>query len=621
MQLHIECPICEQHITTPELPANKTIICPSCSRKFKFSAAAKVSPPLPNQKKEAADPNRLSVPNASGKTPSQPNSTAAQNPLRQTETTSSQSSKSTGKHRLAIQLQKRRKRRFISTLTTTALLTIAIGILTGLLVKQMKQDKVADKGNPEASDRETNPTPTRIIKPEKKSLPSEPKLPPKTLKQQIPKNIPDQQFVQLDAKSVQNCWETVQPNLLSLKIYDGKGTHDAVGTIIDSRGWVLTNYSAVKGASKIEVTSSLKSIQYLGETELLNDVVRGYVAVNKEKDLIILSVNRRFIVAFTTVESITRNNVVKSEFLLQCAPPSLGNIYGGIETRIQSRGTLNSLVPVAQATAQRMKLKNPDLVWFSAQTPTLSLPGTPLFKINGNLAALLSFRIEENNFFVPVDSVHALMADTTEDIKPLKELSPLSDTSDFISISEKNPMRESIVKLNLLTDACKQFDWIPKKAPEYETLQSLITSYAAIKKQSMKDLGTETDKQVTRQLAQLETSLNQRALLFSDDDQSALKQMNRSFAESALQKPNQYLPIYGEFIQIQIASNQILVQLVGTSTYIRAPFVQTDEPMRPESKWLFFIKTAEAPKTINLKLSAGETVPTETASEFYNFGQ
>jgi hypothetical protein len=621
MQLHIECPICEQHITTPELRANKTIICPSCSRKFKFSAAAKVSPPLPSQKKEAADPNRLAVPSASGKTPSQPNSTAAQNSLRQTETASSQSSKSTSKHRLSIQLQKRRKRRFISTLTTTALLTIAIGILTGLLVKQMKQVKVADNSDPETSDTETNPTPTPNIKPDKKSLPSEPKLPPETLKQQIPKNIPNQQFVQLDAKSVQNCWETVQPNLLSLKIYNGKGTHDAVGTIIDSRGWVLTNYSAVKGASKIEVTSSLKSIQYLGETELLNDVVRGYVAVNKEKDLIILSVNRRFIVAFTTVEPITRNNVVKSEFLLQCAPPSLENLYGGIETRIQSRGTLNSLVPVAQATAQRMKLKNPDLVWFSAQTPTLSLPGTPLFKINGDLAALLSFRIEENNFFVPVDSVHALMADTTEDIKPLKELSPLSETSDFISISDNNPMRESIVKLNLLTDACKQFDWIPKKAPEFETLQSLITSYAAIKKQSMKDPRTETDKQVTRRLAQLDTSLNQRAILFSDDDQSALKQMNRSFAESALQKPNQYLPIYGEFIQIQFASNQILVRLVGTSTYIRAPFVQTDEPMRPESKWLFFIKTAEAPKTVNLKLSVGETVPTETASEFYNFGQ
>lgn len=621
MQLHIECPICEQHISTPELPANKTIICPSCSRKFKFSAAAKVSPQLPIQKKEAADPNRLSVPNASGQPPSQPNSTATQNPLGQTETTASQPSKSIGKYRLALQLQKRRKRRFISTLITTALLTIAIGILTGLLVKQMKQDKVADKRHPVASDTETNPAPTSTKKSNEKSSPSEPKLPPRTLKQQIPKNIPDQQFVQLDAKSAQNCWETVQPNLLSLKIYDGKGTHEAVGTIIDSRGWVLTNYSAVKGASKIEVTSSLKTIQYLGETELLKDVVRGYIAVNKEKDLIILSVNRRFIVAFTTVEPITRNDVVKSEFLLQCAPPSLENLYGGIETRIRSRGTLNSLDPVAQATAQRKKLKNPDLVWFSAQTPTLSLPGTPLFKINGDLAALLSFRIKENNFFVPVDSVHTLVADTTEDIKPLKELSPLSETSDFTSISDNNPMRKSIVKLNLLTDACKQFDWIPQKAPDYETLQSLITSYAAIKKQSMKDPDTKTGKQVTRQLAQLETSLNQRALLFSDDDQSALKQMNRSFAESALQKPNQYLPIYGEFIQIQIASNQILVRLVGTSTYIRAPFVQTNEPMRPESKWLFFIKTAKAPKTINLKLSAGETVPTETASEFYNFGQ
>jgi hypothetical protein len=43
--------------------------------------------------------------------------------------------------------------------------------------------------------------------------------------------------------------------------------------------------------------------------------------------------------------------------------------------------------------------------------------------------------------------------------------------------------------------------------------------------------------------------------------------------------------------------------------------------MRPESKWLFFIKTVEAPKTISLKLTGGETVPTETVSEFYNFGQ
>ena len=302
----------------------------------------------------------------------------------------------------------------------------------------------------------------------------------------------------LDPKSAQSCWEIVQPNLLSLKVVDGKGTHDAVGTIIDSRGWVLTSYSAVKGASKIEVSSSLKTIQYLGETELLNDVVRGYIAVNKAEDLIILSVNRRFVVAFTTINPITRNNVVKSEFLLQCAPPSLQNLYGGIETRIESRGTLNSLSDVAQATATRMKLKNTDLVWFSAQTSTQSLPGTPLFKMDGDLAALLSFRIDEDNFFVPVNSVNELKAGATGDIKPLKELSPNSETSDFISISDNNPMRESIVKLNQLTDACKQFDWIPTTETEFETLQSLITSYTEIKKQAKKDSSTETGKQIIR---------------------------------------------------------------------------------------------------------------------------
>ncbi|MCP4773021.1 MAG: hypothetical protein GY880_02155, partial [Planctomycetaceae bacterium] len=618
---HIECPICEQHITTPELPANKKVICPSCSRKFRFSEAAKVSPSLPVQKKPTTNPDRLSVPDATGKPPAQPISSAVQEPLGKTETPASQPSRSTGKYGLALKLKQRRKRRFISTLITTAVLMIAIGVLTGLLVKQMRQNKVVKKGEPQISDPETTPTASPSTEPAMENSPADQKTPPKTLRQQIPKNIPNQQFAQLDPKSAQSCWEIAQPNLLSLKVFDGKGTHDAVGTIIDSRGWVLTSYSAVKGASKIEVSSSLKTIQYLGETELLNDVVRGYIAVNKAEDLIILSVNRRFVVAFTTINPITRNNVVKSEFLLQCAPPSLQNLYGGVETRIQSRGTLNSLNAAAQETATRMKLKNTDLVWFSAQTSTQSLPGTPLFKIDGDLAALLSFRIDEDNFFVPVNSVNELKAGATGDIKPLKELSPNSETSDFVSISDNNPMRESVVKLNQLTDECKQFDWIPKTETEFKTLQSLITSYTEIKKQAKKDSSTETGKQVIRQLTQLETSLNQRALLFSDDDQSALKQMNRSFAESALQKPNQPLPIYGEFIQIQIASNQILVRLVGTSTYIRAPYVPTDEPMRPESKWLFFIKTVEAPKTISLKLTGGETVPTETVSEFYNFGQ
>ena len=221
MQLHIECPICEQHITTPELPPDKKVICPSCSRKFRFSTAAKVSPPLSTEKKQTADPDRLSVPNAIGKPSSQAISDAVENPLGKTETQASQTSQSTTKYKLALQLRKRRKRRFISTLITTAVLTIAIGILTGLLVKQMRQDKVAKNG--EASVLDAEPTSTSLIEPGKEALPSEPKPPPQPLKQQVPKNIPDQQFVQLNPKSAQNCWEAVQPNLLSLKVYDGKG--------------------------------------------------------------------------------------------------------------------------------------------------------------------------------------------------------------------------------------------------------------------------------------------------------------------------------------------------------------------------------------------------------------
>ncbi len=109
MQLHIECPICEQHITTPELPPDKKVICPSCSRKFRFSNAAKVSPPLSTEKKQTADPDRLSVPNAIGKPSSQAISDAVENPLGKTETQANQTSQSTTKHKLALQLRKKKK--------------------------------------------------------------------------------------------------------------------------------------------------------------------------------------------------------------------------------------------------------------------------------------------------------------------------------------------------------------------------------------------------------------------------------------------------------------------------------------------------------------------------------
>ena len=50
-----------------------------------------------------------------------------------------------------------------------------------------------------------------------------------------------------------------------------------------------------------------------------------------------------------------------------------------------------------------------------------------------------------------------------------------------------NPLREAVVKLNQLTDACKEFDWIPKKETEFETLQSLIAAYTELKKQAKKE--------------------------------------------------------------------------------------------------------------------------------------
>lgn len=136
------------------------------------------------------------------------------------------------------------------------------------------------------------------------------------------KTVAPQKLKHFAQKQVDDCWKLTQPHLLSLLIQGPGGTRQATGTIVDSRGWVVTSYQAVKDAWRIEVTSAAKSLVDSYGNQPLNDLARGFIATDPENDLALLAVNRRFVVSFADVEISKNSQIVAGEHLLQCGPPS-----------------------------------------------------------------------------------------------------------------------------------------------------------------------------------------------------------------------------------------------------------------------------------------------------------
>lgn len=630
MDLYIECPVCEQQFSTPAGPPEQKVACPNCSRKFSLSSAAEVLPPSENAGATPSFKTRLQVP-ATFESPI-PDSIEEDIPITLAPLTPTSPKPVVKKPILALQRKRRSRRRLITTLVSSAILATMIGVLTGLLVKQLKLNPItsnetfatilADHDTKNGSaDSDTDASLSPDGKPELKE-PSQPEV--EEVETRIrPEDIPPQTFTYLNGKASKERWNAVQPHLVSLKVFDGLGTHDAVGTIVDSRGWILTSYNTVKGASKIEVKASVNSIDDYWEAEPLVDLVRGYIAEQKEDDLVLLSINRRFIVAFSIVQPATKNNVVANEYLLQCSPPSRDNLYGGTEIKIAKRANLGSLDPVGRSLAVGKQLNGEDLVWLVATGQTAPLPGAPLFKIDGEMAAINVFSARNQNYFLPVDKVKDLIAGADPKVKPLRDLGIASGDSGPVAVSASSQMHEPNVRLNRLAESCKIFDWIPQTREDYDVLQEFAEAYCVIEKYAADHAGSTgvEEKKIVAQKNQLHNLIRRRAASLSIEDELQLIQMNKKFASKELQEPNRNVPFYGEVHFVDIVNAQLILRLCGTESYAKAPFVPTDNPMRMQTKWIFFGQTPATSRRVNYRISKTELITAEAIDDFLNFGE
>lgn len=630
MDHYIECPVCEERFHVRVDDPNKQITCVGCSRKFLFSAAAKLQAPAP---KAVGRDNRLAIPTKPVPSPTptegakvqksaNPDEDLVLQPASETETVSlSGSGPLTSQGLLK---RRRNKRKVIGALTTVLLLAAIIGILSGLLINQLMKNPLA------SAETETDPA-------NKTSAPIDPKEPlfdagldipnevatdkgaaaPLKTKSTEPKRIrledlPTQEFFFHELRDVQKCWDLVQPHMLSLTVHDAYGTHEAVGTIVDSRGWIVTSYTAVKGASKIEVTQTVKVIDELPNDALLKDIVRGVIKIDPAQDIAILSINRRFITSFADISITDKNKVVEGEYLLQAAPPSTANLYGRSETKMQYCGRQDTLSEAGKAEIDKRKHIAPETQWIACPDKQNTLPGSPLARIEGVVEAINVFTHDDVAYYVPVHELKSMIAKAVDEVQPMSVLGGADLSSGPLALGTDHPARDASVSLNQLAQKCEDFQWIPSDKEQYDVLQSLAEELAKLVQfvKSNKESDPELAAQARVQVEQVKNSIAKSLTKMTPDKYASIRTLNK-FASEELKTPGRAVPFFGDVFTVRVSHGHDFLGLTMTDTFVRLANDDTRENFAREAKCFAFIKTTGNVESVNYPIR-DETIPATT---------
>ena len=626
-------------VATPETDSGLPKVKAKTSFKARKKSAAKAKQSISAKQRPAPKSSELTV----GK-------------LDQSSSTIETEKEVSGVESIRLERELRDRSRFINTLVTGGVLLLIIGGLAVMLILQLRKvDQMADDPEPsinvESNEPEVNASPATDLKSDQPAALgdlNDPKLvkapedkPARQFKLKFD-DLPPQKFDYLKRSQVDNAWTVIQPYLVHLKVHDARGSHLAVGTIVDTRGWILTSYQSIVGASKIEVTQSAKSIDEFSD-DLLTDQVRGVIGIDKANDLVLLSINRRFVISFADVQYADTTTIVETAYFVQCAPPTLTNPYARHEAKITVRGTLDDLDGDAQSKAIRSKLGEPiglldedkdglgndelPLTWLVATSGKQPLPGTPLVNVDGELVGMNVFSDSRSSQYLMVDDVFDLIVSSDDKPQAMSVLGGVTSESILVAVPEGHELRAASVGLNKTGESCKEFNWIAETLEQYQTLQEFAGYYSELHRYSIEHVDSDdrTDKIISKQATAWQNTLTKRFVDIiqsnnNEDDRKNLQQMNQKFAKEAIQAGGQVVPFFGQVDPAGIIGERMILNLYGDGTSVSVPFVPRDIPMRLESEWLIFVEAPANPKTVVFKTPNGQAITCNTAFNMLNFG-
>ena len=390
-------------------------------------------------------------------------------------------------------------------------------------------------------------------------------------------------FQQLGRDDGEKAWRRIQPHLVTLEIATPLGPHRATGLVVDPRGWVMTAYQTCRDASSIRVRATAPTLQQTESSDLLSDQVRGVLAIDVERDLVLLSVNPRF-APLNRVAIDSADSLVEGRFLFQCEPPTNLSPDAITETRVDGRAVTMALPRKQQTELLRMKMSHDGVEWIMHRINQATQSGTVLLNESGEVAAMHLLALGKEGLAVPAIEFQKVIETVTDEVQPIESLTPPGSASGLVILQPKHPLYEISLRLNQAGDACRQFQCLPESEDDAASLSSFVQSLAAAKRVDVTHPGADTiQRQREFWINSIDRSLNQSFPEIGSINSYAAKAFDSG-------GPGNELFAIVTYELIDIESDQLIMRLIDTDKFVRFPFDDRVQPMRPGEQWLLMVK-------------------------------
>ena len=615
----IECPVCEEKFQLVDDSPSKQVVCPGCHRSFELATSVPLftKGEQPNESKlPTVSPARVASTEMAAM---KKTSTAPEQSLRNT---IEQSGNNPGSIQVRPNLYPRKQKKFDSILVGLICLLTVIGVAIGLFYMESQRNRGLTELDEAIMDSVLPQTASvTAAAPEENKSPKEEQS-GKIIPEPIPDTVrvTDQELRFFSKKQMNKSWSKIQPHLVSLEIENQFGKHMATGTIIDSRGWVVTSYQAIKDAWRIQVTASDKSLAAAESSKSLQDLAKGVVATDPENNLAILAVNRRFVISLIDLGIADDNKIVKGEYLVQAAPPSNQNPFGRSEARIQAREDFAGLEKKARLRAESFSLTQSDLNWLTFKGPVPTNAGMPLFRSDGTLVAMTVFRDGQMSYGLSVHHLRRLIDSAGGTVEPIRAPIVRTQLGKSATLSDDSVAKQLIFELNQAGQKCEAFQFLPTDESEYSLLQDFARSRAAAFDYVVEYEGEMDSVMLQMQLDQWEQKLIANIQTIFEADPDRFVQLNQLAGRQIKLGDKNQVIFLGTIYLGGIQSSRVILKINDSEIYVSAPFQPDTEPMLPGSQWLFFVETPARARRLGIKLAGDEVIPTETATIRYAAG-
>ena len=424
-------------------------------------------------------------------------------------------------------------------------------------------------------------------------------------------------------KQFADFWRENQNRIVRLEITNSLGKQHALGTIVDSRGWVATSFRAVAGASKVRVIQTMGSFESFRSEEPLRDSCQGVIASDPAHDIVLLAINTRFVFINSELEIAKNDEIMGTDHLIQFALFEDNMPIALRETQSLERAVHSGLNEDNQAFFQNSFLNSEDLRWIQHVNTEGTVPGAPLFTPDGQLVGINSINpADDRSFAVPTTHLVQLIDDIPFDVATDGGRNPqalevldrdlekvgmeLRDKQ--MTVDEASPVREASVALNLAGKKCEDFRFAPKNETDYTTLQDFARQMLELTFYTIELATNEDDPNYHRELAdkeklQLQIKTWQDRLL-KNLYQKPLRtpESIKTLNQLATEKVNQISlesgdnPYQVSFLRLNLTAIDsprindgtatITMEVDGTGRMLSIPFDERLPAMLPETVWL-----------------------------------